>query len=101
MSNPLSVNFTFLQKHDPTLLQAAALAEKYVFDDPNTALFKIRQLAELLAKRVAAKVGLPCGREDSFADVVYALRSIRPNVIPKLSRWKTIIRNPAVRGRSS
>ena len=74
MPTPLSVNFTFLQQHDPSLLQAAAWAEKYVFEDPNTALFKIRQLAELLAKGVAAQVGLPCGREDSFADVVYALR---------------------------
>lgn len=52
MPTPLSVNFTFLQQHDPSLLQAAAWAEKYVFEDPNTALFKIRQLAELLAKGV-------------------------------------------------
>ena len=74
MAMPQTVNFTFLKRHDPSLLHAAALAEKYVFEDPNTALFKIRQLAELLAKGVAAQVGLPCGREDSFADVVYALR---------------------------
>jgi type I restriction enzyme R subunit len=74
MVMPQTVNFGFLKRHDSTLLQAAALAERYVFEDPNTALFKIRQLAELLAKGVAAQVGLPCGREDSFADVVYALR---------------------------
>lgn len=74
MVMPQTVNFGFLKKHDASLLQAAALAERYVFEDPNTALFKIRQLAELLAKGVAAQVGLPCGREDNFADVVYALR---------------------------
>ena len=69
-----TVNFEFLQKHDPSLLRLAALAERFVLEDPNTALIKIRQLAETLAKGVAAEVGLTCGREQSFLDVERALR---------------------------
>ncbi len=69
-----TINFGFLDRHDPALLHAAAMAERYVFEDPNTALFKMRQLAELFAKGVAAEVGLPCGREDNFSDVVFSLR---------------------------
>jgi type I restriction enzyme R subunit len=49
-----TVNFSFLSQHDPVLQKLAALAERFVFEDPNTALIKIRQLAETLAKGVAA-----------------------------------------------
>ncbi len=68
-----SPNFAFLAKHDSALLRQAALAERYVFEDPNAALIKIRQLAETLAKGVAARVGIPCGSEESFRDVEAAL----------------------------
>lgn len=47
MSNQ-SVNFGFLAKHGDVLVRHGALAERYVFDDPNAALVKIRQLAETL-----------------------------------------------------
>ena len=50
-----SVNFGFLAKHGDILVRHGALAERYVFDAPNAALVKIRQLAETLAKRVAAQ----------------------------------------------
>ncbi|MEO2015487.1 MAG: DUF4145 domain-containing protein, partial [Fuerstiella sp.] len=69
-----SVNFVFLAQHDPVLVKLAALAERYVFSDPNTALIKIRQLAETLAKGVAAEVGLQCDREQTFLDVERSLR---------------------------
>lgn len=69
-----TVNFQFLSSHDPSLLKLAALAERFVFEDPNTALIKVRQLAETLAKGVAAEVGLPCNREQSFLDVERSLR---------------------------
>ena len=68
-----SPNFSFLSQHDPVLLQHATLAEQYVFRDPNTALIKLRQLAESLAKSVAAKVGIACGSEESFRDVEIGL----------------------------
>ncbi len=41
-----SPNFSFLERHDPLLLRYAAQAERYVFNDPNTALIKIHQFAE-------------------------------------------------------
>jgi hypothetical protein len=60
-----TVNFGFLKQHDQTLQQLAALAEQYVFTDPNTALIKIRQLAESLAKSVASLMKSPAERSDS------------------------------------
>jgi type I restriction enzyme R subunit len=44
-----SPNFAFLMKYDEVLVRHAALAERYVFDDPNPALIKLR-----LAERRAA-----------------------------------------------
>ena len=49
-----SPNFDFLKDHDPQLLEFAARAERYVLEDPNTALIKLRQLAEDLAEDAAA-----------------------------------------------
>jgi type I restriction enzyme R subunit len=53
-----SPNFSFLAQHDKLLVHLAAQAERYVFDDPNTALLKLRQFAEVLAKLVAANMGI-------------------------------------------
>ncbi len=39
-----SPNFSFLEKHDEILVRHAALAERYVFEDPNSSLLKLRQL---------------------------------------------------------
>jgi type I restriction enzyme R subunit len=49
-----SPNFSFLSEHSSLLSQCAVQAERYVFDDPNTALIKLRQFGELLAQEVAA-----------------------------------------------
>ncbi len=54
MNHPTSLNFAFLHAHDPHLATYAARAERYVFDDPNTSLLKLRQFAELLGRHVAA-----------------------------------------------
>lgn len=70
----MSPNFWFLAQHDPAVLQAAVSAERYVFSDPNTALFKLRQLAEFFARGVAARLGLTATELDSFADVERQLR---------------------------
>lgn len=51
-----SPNFGILASHDPMLLQYAARAELYVFSDPNTALIKLRQFAETLARSAAARL---------------------------------------------
>ena len=50
-------------------VRLAALAERFVFKDPNTTLINIRQLAETLAKSVAASVGLNCGYDETFLGV--------------------------------
>jgi type I restriction enzyme R subunit len=47
-------NFAFLSVHDAQLVQLGVLAERYFRDDPGTAIFKLRQFAELLSKTVAA-----------------------------------------------
>jgi hypothetical protein len=47
-------NFGFLSGHDPKLVQLGAFAERYFRDDPPTCLIKVRQLAELVAKLIAA-----------------------------------------------
>jgi len=54
-----SVNFAFLAVHDPLLVRLAAQAEGYVFTDSETALFKLRQWVETLAKQMAGIARLP------------------------------------------
>jgi hypothetical protein len=49
-----SPNFAFLMQYDEVLVHHAALAERYIFDDPNSALIKLRQFGELLAQHAAA-----------------------------------------------
>lgn len=52
-----AMNFGFLGKYDPALAHIGALAERYFPDDPVTSIMKVRQLCELLAHEVAARVG--------------------------------------------
>lgn len=52
-----SPNFAFRAKHQPVLVRYAAQAERYFFDDPSTALIKLHQFAEVLAKEEAAYAG--------------------------------------------
>ena len=49
-----TANFGFLRGQDAQLAQLGALAERYFRDDPGTAVFKLRQFAELLSKTIAA-----------------------------------------------
>lgn len=51
-------NFAQLAEHDEQLARLGALAERYFPNDPNTAILKLRQLAELLAQHVAARIGV-------------------------------------------
>jgi type I restriction enzyme R subunit len=60
-----SPNFAFLAQYDEVLLRHAALAERYVFDDPNSALLKLRQFGELLAQHAAAYTGVATEAYDS------------------------------------
>lgn len=68
-----SPNFAFLEEHEPLLVQYGALAERYVFDDPNTCLIKLRQLAECLANTAAAHAGIYLREEQDFVHVLQRL----------------------------
>lgn len=47
-------NFGFLSDHGPKLVQLGAFAERYFRDDPPTCPIKVRQLADQVAKQIAA-----------------------------------------------
>ncbi|PTA69000.1 type I restriction-modification system endonuclease [Deinococcus arcticus] len=50
-------NFTDLQSVEPLLVHLGGLAERYLHDDPNTSVLKLRQFAELLTRVIAARSG--------------------------------------------
>jgi len=64
-----TTNFNFLKKHEPLFFQLAATSEKAFSADPNTTLFKLRQLSEALAQDVACSVGAPDNFMDYFQQV--------------------------------
>jgi len=82
----MRTNFAHLQAHDEQLVRLGMLAERYFADDPNTALLKLRQLAELLAQLVAAKIGLYTSREEAQYDLLRRLQDqgILPREIAQL-----------------
>ena len=62
-----NANFGFLEDYGVTFVALPALAENYFRTDPSTALFKLRQFAELLTKEVAARQGVyHPDRRDTF-----------------------------------
>jgi type I restriction enzyme R subunit len=67
-----SPNFGFLASYGEPLMLCAARAERYVWDDPNTSLMKVRQLAEMIAKQSAARCGLDPSN-DGFSAIVAML----------------------------
>lgn len=74
-------NFAFLSIHDAKLVQLAALAERYFRDDPTTAIFKLRQFAELLSKLIAAHHALYEGERETFEETLRRLAY--QQIIPK------------------
>jgi hypothetical protein len=58
MNERTSPNFAYLAHHDARLVALATQAEEHFAGDPAVTLFKLRQFAEVLAQRAAAKVGL-------------------------------------------
>jgi len=63
-------NFAFLSAHDAQLVQLGALAEHYFQRDPNTAIFKLRQFAELLCKTIAARHALYRDEREAFEETL-------------------------------
>ena len=76
-----SANFGFLGAHDARLATLGALAERYFRDDPSTAIFKLRQFAELTARIVAARHAAYRDDRDPFEEVLRRLSYER--IIPK------------------
>lgn len=65
-----SPNFAYLAYHDARLVALGTQAEEHFAADPTVTLFKLRQFAEVLAKRAAAKVGLFLGVEDGLQQII-------------------------------
>ena len=82
----VSSNFNFLAANDAGLARLGALAERYFHDDAPAALIKLRQLAEFLAKEVAARHALLPSPQASFDDTLRALklRAVMPRRIGDL-----------------
>ena len=69
-----SANFNFLASHNLQLVRLGALAERYFVDDAPGALIKLRQLAEFIAKDVAARQGVLPKVDVSFDDALRTLK---------------------------
>jgi type I restriction enzyme, R subunit len=74
-------NFGFLERHDVRLATLGALAERYFRDDPPTAIVKLRQFAEFLAKLIAAHHALYIGERETFEETLRRLSYER--IVPK------------------
>ena len=82
----VSSNFDFLAVEDERLARLGVMAERYFFDDAPSTLIKLRQLAEFLAKEVAARHGLLPSNAVTFDEVLRTLktRSILPPEVANL-----------------
>jgi type I restriction enzyme, R subunit len=68
-----TANFGFLAVHDSNLVSLGGQAERYFRDDPPTCLIKLRQLAELITKLVAAHHAVYRGRRETFEETLRRL----------------------------
>lgn len=77
----VSANFDFLGPYDKRLVTLGGLAERYFRDDPPTAIFKLRQFAELTAKMIAARHAAYREGGETFEETLRRLSYER--IIPK------------------
>jgi type I restriction enzyme R subunit len=82
----VSSNFAFLAAQDERFARLGAMAERYFFDDAPSALIKLRQLGEFIAKDVASRHGLLPKYSVTFDEVLRALklRSVLPREVADL-----------------
>ena len=83
MDNYKSINFEIFKSSDPELAEFCIFAEKYLYQDPITSLMKIRQFGELLAKELAASLGLYTNPREFQYNLLVNLEKkgiIRPNI---------------------
>ncbi|MGE0653082.1 MAG: type I restriction-modification system endonuclease [Alphaproteobacteria bacterium] len=76
-----TANFGFLGSHDARLVVLGGFAERYFRDDPSTAIVKLRQFAELMAKLIAARHAAYRGEPETFEETLRRLSYER--IIPK------------------
>ncbi|MDX8463658.1 DUF4145 domain-containing protein [Mesorhizobium humile] len=76
-----SANFGFLATHDVRLVTFGGWAERYFRDDPPTAIVKLRQFAELMAKLIAARHAVYRDERETFEETLRRLSYDR--IIPK------------------
>jgi nicotinamide mononucleotide adenylyltransferase len=79
----------FLAADDELLVRLGAQAERYFADDPNTALIKLRQLAEVLAREAAARSGVYSGPDVPFVELLNALWA-RGVLTSEVTGWETL-----------
>ncbi|MCK5943692.1 MAG: type I restriction-modification system endonuclease, partial [Planctomycetes bacterium] len=72
-----SPNFGMLKGFGPALVEAAVAAERYVLDDPVTALMRLRQFGELLAQEAGARVGLFTSPDEGQRELLLRLADNR------------------------
>lgn len=70
----LSPNFSHLAHDFPLLAHHGAKAERYVFEDPSVAIFKLRRFGEVLAAQIAAMLGVRFESEASQFEILRALQ---------------------------
>lgn len=63
-------NVEFLKSYDQGMIEVFTRAEEYLYSDPNTALIKIRQFAEMIAQYTAVEVGIPEWERGNQADLL-------------------------------
>ena len=66
--------FGYLRAHDEQLVRLGRLADRYLAEHPGLALTTLTQFAELLARLMAAKVGMLTSQEEAVPDLLRRLQ---------------------------
>lgn len=74
MKTTVLSNFDMLRACEEPLWRLGALAERYFAEDPNTSLFRLRKLSELLAQSLAARTGPYTNPEESQYELIRRLQ---------------------------
>lgn len=73
-------NFSFLEQEFPLLSNLAHAAEYNLYQDPSTALYKLRQFGEYMTEQIFGVYGMELPESNTFQNRVYLLRN--QNLLP-------------------
>ena len=65
-----SLNFEMLRRKWPEIADLGAMAEKYVYNDPETSLVKLRNMVELIVRWIYREERLPQGYRPNLFDLI-------------------------------